>query len=203
MRRLSHLRLGEGGGSHVLHVKVWALKDERVGQAHDHVVGFTIVVAGDPGLRELREADREVQLGVRIVGGPALPARLAAAARVDTAAEVEAAAEVVGFGKLRGIAARPPALEAAELRRGHRGHAEQQKDRNPDRPHFAPPSADLTCPSLPATGSTARPASGTPPASLRCRRGPRCCRRRRRGDGVRIRTASAPRRPVSAAGSAR
>jgi large subunit ribosomal protein L4 len=63
---------------------------------------------------QLRQADREVQVRVRIVGRPSLPTGLAAGARVDAAAEVEALAEGIGLGKARGIAA--AAESAAELR---------------------------------------------------------------------------------------
>ena len=45
--------------------------------AHDDVVGLAVGVLADARLGELGEADREVELGVGIVGGPALPAGLA------------------------------------------------------------------------------------------------------------------------------
>jgi hypothetical protein len=97
-------------------VQVRALEERGLGEPDNQVIGGAVGVAADARPRQLAQANREVELGIRVVGRPALPARLAPAARVEPATEVEAAAEAVRLRELGGIAARPEA-ELAELRR--------------------------------------------------------------------------------------
>src|SRR4029453_16945049 len=68
-----------------------ALEQRIVCRADDEMVGFAAVLAADAGLGQFGEPNREVDVGVRIVGPPALAAVLPADLLVEQAAEVKTA----------------------------------------------------------------------------------------------------------------
>ncbi len=89
-----------------------AIEELIVGGADDVVVRRAVGVAADSGSRQLGEARREVDLGVRIVGFPADTGRLAPDLRVREPADDECAVRHVR----RRIARRESALAEEPLR---------------------------------------------------------------------------------------
>ena len=105
----------------------------RIGRPHDQVIRIALVAALQADLRlgQLRQADREIDVGVGIVGAPAEAALLAADAAIHQAAEMPGAVEVRDGGKLRRRAdfAAPAAAPAEPaLRLGERNQERGTKN---------------------------------------------------------------------------
>ena len=109
-------------------------------------------------LRQLGQADREVQLGVGIVGDPALAAGFGARAGVDARQKLKPLPNVSALGSAAGAARppkppwKPPNCAAAILTRGHAGL--ELTSRRPRADAAVSPWV-----TSPASGSTARRAS--------------------------------------------
>src|SRR5262245_51847043 len=88
-----HLRLAELRGARVLDGDEGTPEQLFVVGVHDETIWLTAGLKADARLRQLREADAEVGVGVGIVGPPALAAGLAPDGCVEEAAEAERAVE--------------------------------------------------------------------------------------------------------------
>ena len=82
-----------------------------IGQLDDQVIGFVAAPRADRRLGQLRQADRQVDVGPRVVHAPAAAVAVAIAAERD-AAELERAVEVFGRGRTD---TEPAASAAASL----------------------------------------------------------------------------------------
>ena len=93
--------------------------------ADDEILGIAFTVSADGGLRELGEADAEVDVGAGIVGAPALTASFSVRAGVHETAEVEPAVFESAGGEAGRLAAPPSAtcLARPDLRVGRNGEA--------------------------------------------------------------------------------
>ena len=101
------------------------MKRSRIGRAHNEMIRIAVVTALHPDLRlgELGQPNREIDVGVGIVGAPAEAALLAADAAIHQAAEMPRAVEVGDVREFRRRAHfAAPAAAAAEpaLRLGQR-----------------------------------------------------------------------------------
>src|SRR5207244_9098464 len=94
-----------------------AIKQLRPAKIDQQVVRLVLRVEADVRLGQLGEADREVDVGARIVGAPA-PIPAVGRLPVDDAAVMEAAVEILRLGNVSGAEAEEAA--AAELRVRHR-----------------------------------------------------------------------------------
>src|SRR4051794_9449971 len=103
------LGVGKFNRADILHEQERALEEQWIGERDDAVVRLTVFVQLHMNARELSQANREVVVGTRIIGAPALPARFASHARVETAAIQERTVEVGGLHPLGRLAVKASA----------------------------------------------------------------------------------------------
>src|SRR5262249_6325564 len=103
------LVVAEPDDADVFHVDDRAAKEQRIGEADDHVVGLSRLVELHVHGRELAKAEGEIVASAREVGAPAGAALLEAIAGEIRAAEIEGPVEVFELGPLRRLA-----VEAAD-----------------------------------------------------------------------------------------
>src|SRR5688572_6442102 len=141
----SRFLLVEVGRAHLGHHDEGAAEQHIVGEANQQRVGLAVGHA-DVGACQLAEADREIDVGARVIDAPVAAVAAEVAAKPD-AAEVERAVEVLVGGELsRAEVAEAPEAALPELR----FHADRQRQGyhpGQEQNYGPPPSHEVSLPS--------------------------------------------------------